>query len=240
MPLLNEVLDQTRENYPQWLQDAEGLNEETLANFLSCKVVYYPGAGCDGRALAIFGQPHSAHCFVHIDLTKTSQEIRGQLEPNHPDHCAGYTPVFQSTVTADELIHLLRLDMVHPFPGQENGLQSALWTILARDQDRSEEHGPERLAFLHIQAEAVWACRNIWANPGQEPFAVVLQDSGFGGNWDRFGGADAPLFRMAQETMLPEYLLVAKHTDEWPNYEAVSEWTHRVDGNNNRLFRQVK
>ena len=240
MPSVNEVLDQTPGKHPQWLQHAEELNCETLANFFSSRVVYYPGAGCDGRALAIFGQTHSAHCFVHIDLTWTSQEIKQHLQPTHSGHCAGYSPAFQSELTADELTLLLRLDMSHPFPSQENGLKSALWTVLARDQGRSDEHGPDRLAFLHIQAEAVWACRNIWANLDHKPFGVVLQDHGFGGNWARFGGADAPLFRMAQETVLPELLLVARNTKQWPNYEPVSEWTDRVDGNRNRLFRRVR
>ena len=240
MPSVNEVLDQTREEYPQWLQNAEQLNTETLANFVSSRVVYYPGAGCDGRAIAIFGQTHSAHCFVHIDLTTTSQKIRQQLQPTDPDHCAGYSPVFQSEFTADELTVLLRLEMSHPFPSQKNGLKSALWTVLERDRERSDDHGPKRLAFLHIQAEAVWACRNIWAKPDHNPFAVVLQDYGFGGQWARFGGNDAPLCQMAQETVLPEFLLVAKNTEQWPNYEAVSEWTHRVDGHRNRLFRRVK
>ncbi|MEO2000939.1 MAG: hypothetical protein ABGW75_04875 [Pirellulales bacterium] len=171
MPSVNEVLDQTREEYPQWLQHAEELNEETLARFLSSRVVYYPGAGCDGRALAIFGQTHSGHCFVHIDLTRTSQEIKQQLQPSHPDHCAGYSPVFQSEFTADELTVLLRLDMSHPIPGQENGLQSALWTVLERNDDRSEEHGPvspggllDRQRSSRCTAMSRHSCRHIDRN----------------------------------------------------------------------------
>jgi hypothetical protein len=174
---------------------------------------------------------------VHIDYAVTSQTVMEELDPNHPDHCEGYAPIFQITIAPYELAGLLGFDHECPFDGREPGLQSTLLTILCRNQDLTDTHGPERLAFLHIQAEAVWVCLNIWHSVDPDPFAVLLKDHGFGGNWTTFGGAEGVLYDIAQQTVFPEYLLVAKGTEEWPNYEAVSDWTELSPGQQYRLFR---
>jgi hypothetical protein len=45
---------------------------------------------------------------------------------------------------------------------------------------------------------------------------VVLQDHGFGGNWNRFG-RDGRLHQYAREN-LPRLLYVAPNTTPWPGY----------------------
>jgi hypothetical protein len=154
---------------------------ETISHFFSSRVVYYPGAGTDGRAIAIFNSTKSAYCFVHIDLITTAQQVSHDLTAGPPQGCDGYTPVVSSEISAKTFQELLDLDMTHPVWDQVPALKSVFWTILERDQDRSDEHGYEYLTFLHIQAEAVWACQNLWSQEEVNPFAVVLQDHTWGG-----------------------------------------------------------
>jgi hypothetical protein len=105
---------------------------------------------------------------------------------------------------------------------------SALWTILERHPDYSEAYGPERLAFLHIQAEAVWVCSTVWGRLDERPFGVVLQDYD-GSPWPTLGGT-GDLFGEGKRTVRAEYLLVAENTDPWPDYEQVSDLTEKRYG----------
>ncbi len=155
--------------------------------------------------------------------------------PAHPNHLEGYAPVVHTVLTPGELIEALSLDLDHPYQ-QEANLASALWVVLDRDNDLSDEHGPDRLALLHIQAEAVWVCHNLWKEHDSNPFAVVLQDHGFGGNWARFGGDGSALRAIAQQFTLPELLLVGENTSPWPGYKAVSTVSGGV-ARNCKLYR---
>lgn len=226
MPTVDEYLSDLRINQPEWVRHQPEFTAETIRQFFSSRVVYYPGAGTDGRAIAVFNSTKSAYCFVHIDLTATAQQVNDDLIAGRHQGCDGYTPVVSSKIPIIIFRRLLRLDMTHPVWDQVPALKSGFWTILKRDQDRSDQHGFEYLAFLHIQAEAVWACQNLWSKADVNPFAVFLQDHGFGGNYARFGGEESPLYQAAQRTKCPDLLLMAGKTEVWPDYQAVSEVTH--------------
>ena len=105
-------------------------------------------------------------------------------------------------------------------------LRSAFWVILEREEGWTDAHGPIRIAFLHVQCEAVWLFWKLWSCTGTPgPFAILLQDHGYGGNWTSFG-AKGELFRCAAANeALPEWLLVADNTTTWPDYYPQSDAT---------------
>lgn len=235
MPTVDEYLSELWIDQPELLRHQPDFTTETIRWFFSSRVVFYPGAGTDGRAIAIFNSTKSAYCFVHIDLTTTAQQVSDDLTAGPPQGCDGYTPVVSSKIPTATFRRHMKLDMTHPVRDQVPALKSVFWTILKRDQDRSNEHGFEYLAFLHIQAEAAWACQNLWLQAEVNPFAVILQDHTWGGNYASFGGEESPLYQAAQRTKHPDLFLVANNTKVWPDYQAVSERTHRVRAQN-RLF----
>lgn len=60
------------------------------------------------------------------------------------------------------------------------------------------------------------------ANNRPAPYAVLLQDHGFGGNYSNFG-ADGVMEKIAQATkVLPEWLIVGPHTQAWQGYYQVN------------------
>ncbi|QDT29907.1 hypothetical protein Enr10x_52640 [Gimesia panareensis] len=229
-----------RVNQADWIHLTPDFNKDTIEKFFSSRVVYYPGSGTDGRAIAIFNSTKSAYCFVHVDLKTSAKQVIQELSSDNSHRCDGYSPTYHEEIPPVEFQEILNLDMTHPSNGQNPNLKSVLWTVLRREPGKSSNHGFDYLAFLHIQAEAVWACGNLWKTSKINPFGLILQDHGFGGNNARFGGRDAPLYRVAEQTKHPDYLLVAKGTREWPHYQAVSEWSHRVEGNQNRLFHRME
>jgi hypothetical protein len=237
---VKDFLNGCRVNQANWISLNPEFNRDTIEMLFASRVVFYPGAGTDGRAIAIFNSTKSAYCFVHIDLKVSAQQVLQELSSDNSHRCAGYLPIYHEEISPTEFREILNLDMTHPKDGQNPNLKSVLWTVLQREPGKSNRHGFDYLAFLHIQAEAVWACGKLWKMSKVNPFGLILQDHGFGGTKVRFGGRDAPLHRIAEQTKNPDYLLVAKGTKEWPHYQAVSEWSHRVHGNQSQLFHRME
>ncbi len=221
MPSVTEVLNEDREQMPEWLHDAgTNFDPEMIDNFFRSRVIYYPGAGQDGRAFALFGATHSAHCFLHIDFRNSAEQIGEILTSAENSIVQGYSPLRKITPIP-----------IGPF-SQRLGLSSALWTILQRHDNLSDGYGPERFAFLHIQSEAVLVCLTVWGRLNKKPFGVVLQNHGFGGGDGHpamFGG-ESLLYQVARQTVFAKYLLKGDDTPPWPDYEPISSLSERGYG----------
>ncbi|MEN6528204.1 MAG: hypothetical protein ABFD65_17120, partial [Candidatus Polarisedimenticolia bacterium] len=110
--------------------------------------------------------------------------------------------------------------------------------VLERDPGLDESHGARRLAILFLGADGIAAYDALFCQGlgHAAPFAVVLQDHGFGGNYDRFGG-DGLLERIALKCdVVPRYLLVADDTAPWTGFERVPY----VDGEPGGMHRSIR
>jgi len=234
-----DVLRDHRSEIPSWLFSRPPLSAETLEQFLSSRVVYYPGSGADGHAVQLFGGTHAAHCFVHADFGRSAESVQSLLAPANPRHFRGYQACVQQVLSATELLRLIEADSAHPCPGQDTRLTGALWAVLEREPDMNDDHGPLLIAFLHIGAEAVWVFDKLWARARRAPYAVLLQDHWWAGNWRPFGGDQAPLYRLARNcNALPPWLVIAENTEAWPRYMAASDFSdpRGERGHRRRLF----
>jgi hypothetical protein len=113
-----------------------------------------------------------------------------------------------------------------------------LFEILQRDEHRDEQHGPERLAILFLGADGIAAYDALFCQEPRDstPFAVVLQDHGFGGNYSRFGRGGI-LERIARRCdVLPQWLLIAEYTPRWPGFLRVPG----VDGDPGGMHGQLR
>ena len=61
--------------------------------------------------------------------------------------------------------------------------------ILQRESGLNDAHGPSRLAILFLGADAIATYDALFCQGDgtRSPYVVVLQDHGFGGNYDSFG-----------------------------------------------------
>lgn len=105
------------------------------------------------------------------------------------------------------------------WPGPK--LAGGVWAIMERDPRLDDSHGPERFAFLHVTAEAFWIYWFIYGRYRIAPFALVLQDHGFGGNFSKFGGSKSVLLALTRLTGLPPWILREKYTQRWPGYRTL-------------------
>lgn len=251
-----DILHAQAEDLPQWLADDQTMHPPHLTaalmlQFFNSRVIYYPGAGIDGQAMKLFGGTHAAHCMVHADYFYSPDSIIERLRDPQRG-CRGYRPIVEQQLTLRGLMQLVSIDETEALPALEStpqlfgNLQSlhgyaGLWTILERTEEYDESHGPKRLAFLHVQVDAVWLYWILWGRSNKSPYAIILQDHGFGGNWADFGGTgNSPLFGIASKTQLPDWLLVGKDTYPWEGYRSVSGWSERSGQHGNRrvLYRR--
>jgi hypothetical protein len=213
------------EDMPQWLRQWRRRSAIPVANFLACRVVFYPGSGTDGQPVEFFGSRHAAHCFVFADYGLTKEHVQRELGgAGHP--FAGYESAGHIELRERDLTphgwapHIQPVEA--PRGPHAHGGSYAFIEILERRTGFDDAHGPRRLAILFLCADGVAAYDALFCQTkSRAPFAVVLQDHGFGGNWTRFGQGGSLEQLASQTERSPEFLLVADNTEAWTGYSAV-------------------
>lgn len=158
--IAEEVLRDDRSKIPGWLQRTTSFSAKTLKQFLSSRVVYYPGSGEDDQeddhAVELFGSTHAAHCFVHADYWESfggpAANVQFLLGPA-TRRFGGHQLCFQQEVLKDELLdlikRLIKAKSKHPCPGQDSKLTRALWAVLERRPDSASSYLRQRFDALH-------------------------------------------------------------------------------------------
>ena len=230
LPSAREILGEDPEPVPSWLRAYRtGVDQlpAALAAFLSSRIAFYPGSGIvDGELFETFTAAHAVHCVLHADLLHGSALVADVLSRRFRPyiHVAGYRVIDLQQLDASTTRTLLALSDEHPW-GQDPALQGACWAVLEREPEYTDDHGPARLAFLHVQCEAVWLYWNLWARSRERaPYGILIQDHGYGGNWTKFGPGGA-LHDLAWEGCVwPKWILAADGS-AWPGYRPVSSPT---------------
>lgn len=241
MPTPLEILQHESEPVPVWLTAYQAEAPFPREAFFASRILYYPGSATDGHPLAVFGKLHAAHCFVYADNGFSKDELLRQLtDANAPEHPRGYRLLSAVHVTERELTpHGWRPSI--PIPRPDNPRLAAIrppegpfavFAVLERDDAHGDDHGPRRLALLHVGGDGYATFDAFFCQQGSRlPYAVLLQDHGYGGDWNRsidreegFGG-EGLLWRLAQHKggVLPKWLLVADNTKPWPHYTPASD-----------------
>lgn len=241
---LYEYLQALREDLPAWLDRWTDGDIFPREQFFGSRLVYYPGSGTDGHPVKVFGSTHSAHSFVYADYGVTQAALEEEL--GHPRHgFRGYHTSARLQLCERDLVPNGWTPHVHaaevPQDRYRFGAVAAapfgFLEVLERHRELDDNHGPRRLAILFLGADAIAAYDALFCQGrSHSPFAVVLQDHGFGGNYDRFG-RDSLLERIARDCdVSPRWLLVADNTEPWNGFERVPD----VDGDPGGMHAHVR
>jgi len=232
---LTTFLKKHQESIPPWLRDFQEGCAFDREGFFSSRIVFYPGSGTDGHPVKEFGSSHCAHCFVYVDYHHTRTDIRTELA--RPNSCfRGYYTLstinlgkkdlppnswradgYDEDYSSDDITSSSCIRRGFP-PSKDFGLID----ILERNPDLDDSHGAKRLAIMFLGTDGYAAydflfCRRRGASP---PFAVVLQDHGWGGNYSRFGKRGLLEKIASTHKVFPPYLLVAsRNTKAWTGYD---------------------
>jgi hypothetical protein len=219
-----------RQPVPGWLADFRPGSAFPTAEFFASRVVFYPGSGSDGHPVEVFGASHSAHCFVYADYGAREKDIRSELDSAHSGF-RGYRSLARIALRPEDLAppNWTRHLTLEEAAGvkQSRGITPAevygFAEILERHIELDDPHGPSRLAIVFLGADGHASYDALFCQPkGQSPFAVLVQDHGFAGNYSDWG-AGGITSNIAERTgRLPRFLLVSKGDSRpWPGYSAV-------------------
>lgn len=223
-----DYLARFQEPMPAWLANHKPTNHIKAKDFLNSRIVYYPGSGNDGHPVKLFGSSHVAHCFIYADYGVDPENLEAEL--GHPTrHFRGYHSMDRIYLMANDLTP----DGWRPHV-QESELPSnsrmfigtspfGFIEVLVRDPELDDSHGAERLAILFLGADGFAAYDAIFcqSNGIRSAFAVVVQDHGFGGNYERFDRGGLLEMIAKRSEAFPEYLLVAEGSKAWEGYEKI-------------------
>ena len=220
-----EYLSGNREPYPEWLRS--GSRAFDRSDFFSSRTIYYPGSGDDGQPVKLCAKARAAHAFVYTDYGVSRQTLSEQLR-HATSGFKGYALEHEESVLEADLGlgGWKALVDTSANSGVRSGFATVepfAWFVVLRRKDsegNGDAHGPERLAGLFLGGDGFATYDALYCQSAgtRAPFLVVLQDCGFGGNWDRFGKSGILENISRKFGILPEYLLVADNTEPWTGY----------------------
>lgn len=227
-----------REEMPVWFSDYKD-GDPFPRNFFQSRLVYYPGSGNDGHAVRLFNSTHSAHCYLYVDYGIPKSTIIEKL--SSPESAfRGYEIISKIHVSEAELTPKRFMPRIVP-PNASllnaafaDARPFALLAVFKRLPSFDNQHGAERFAVLFLAADGIATYQAIFCQQEQvnPPFAIKLQDHGFGGNWDRFGAGGFMQTTARHYGIYPSYLLVGDNTEPWEGYSLVPGTGVSIGGRN--------
>lgn len=223
---INSYLLQHKEPCPSWLLNFKPGDAFNRQQFFGSRQVFYPGHGRDGHPVKLFGASHSAHCFVYADYyveRDALEDSLSNLDPRFHRRFRGHHTLARLNLSQTDLTpHGWRQHAVLSCPPNMGRDTSPFGfvEILERDDGLDDQHGAQRLAILFLGADGIATYDALFCqqNGALAPFAALIQDHGFAGNYDKFGEGGL-LERMAMQCqVLPKFLLVARGSDVWRGY----------------------
>lgn len=246
-----EYLKSYAEEMPSWLKAYRKGQPKPLSEFLQSRIVYYPGGRTDWHPLEVFGGSHSAHCFVYADYWLSEDELHTELQERGID---GYELLDEVSLSESEVMDAMPPNYSR-FLSQEELRQAAegtrnfreyihpkpyaLLLILERKSGYGDDYGPGRIAILYLGADGIATYSAMFAGrKAPHLFGFLLQDHGWGGNYDRFGKGGLLEKIIERSKVSPDFVL-AGNDEVYDEYEKV--FGLEYSGSRNReLFRHAR
>lgn len=225
-----DILREDAIDTPDWLLRWTPADGFDAARFFGERTVFYPGSGQDGHEVAIFNGARAACCFVRCDYLMTRARIFAELG-RAP--FIGYRRVGQVDVPLASLVpdgFDPHLDYSRRKRWSGENAPFAFMMVFERERERDEDHGAKRIAVLFVGADGIETFDAIYAQDHgrhRPPYAILVQDHGFGANWARFGAGGELQWLVAQAKAWPRWLAVGRSgTDAWSGYGRATETPH--------------
>ncbi|MCE9614887.1 MAG: hypothetical protein K8T26_11460 [Lentisphaerae bacterium] len=198
-------------------------------------VLYYPGAGTDSGPFRLFAGAAGVATIVYADYMTTRNDAEAffaQIAGEATVQIEGMKPGDFGAEAWDDFWPNNPASRSHATPDGAFALQARFSAV----------PGGPPIRFIYLATEAIQTF-TILVRARIKPTVVVLQDHGFGCNWDRFG-KDGQLWKAAKGTKaLPELLLVAENTDSWDGYIQLTEYAPcggQMHAHSRALFRRSR
>ena len=224
VPTIVDILGRDPEPLPEWL-DGDKPPHFDRETFFASRTVFYPGSGDDGQPVKLCALSHAAHSFIYVDQAVDQDTLFERLDDREKGF-HGYAIVHQESVTED----VLRPGGWTPHVSEEEARNSTRfrngfvepfgWFVSLDRKGGGEDHGPRRLAILFIGGDgfASYDAHYCQADGTPALFLTVIQDHGFGRNYNRFGQGGLLELIARRADVRPNFLLVGEQSGPWTGY----------------------
>ena len=228
------------EPMPRWLAEFRQGNAFDREGFFGSRIVFYPGSGDDGQPVRLFAGAHAAHVFVYADYGFGREQIIEQLHSIRRGFKGYELLAIIDLVEHDLVPHgwrptLPEWKLLPAMKAMVTALPYGMVAILQRQAGFQPDHGPERLAILFLGADGIASYDALFCQPGRQlqPFALVIQDHGFGGNYTEFGPSGLLHETAVAAGVFPSLILSELRSgppDWWPGYAPIEALGFDIGG----------
>jgi hypothetical protein len=225
---LISYLSQYKEEMPLWLTKYTDGSKVNFLDIMSSRIGYYPGSGYDGSLIEIGNRSHTIHSFLYVDYLLTQSDLIEHLKK--PNSIYGYHSIGRIEWQEKDLVlngphsmHLNRLQGRNHMAFKPE--QPYCFTeIMERDHNRDDSWGAERFAITFLCADGIATYLQLFCGEYKKaPWLVLLQDHGFGCNYDKFGKGGI-LDEIIKKTGIKSYFVLCDdNTRIWDGYTKIDE-----------------
>jgi hypothetical protein len=249
---ISSYLSQFEEEMPMWLMDYGKEKKLSFSDIMSGRVGYYPGSGYDGTLIKVGNMSHAIHSFLYVDYGISKKNLICHLE--QPNSIRGYHSVGRLEWDEKDILpqgqYPLNVNKKPLFNSNPNWFVDpnekpyCFSEIMERDEDRNESWGAKRFAVTFLFADGIASYYQLFCKEYKEaPWIFLLQDHGWGGNYDRFGKHGILDAIIRKNKVRPPFVLCASNTSIWDGYELISHLPPVFGGmhdHERRLYRNVR
>ena len=191
-----EYLSNYREEEPTWLGRHLRNEQVTFKDIMSSRVGYYPGSGFDGNLVAVANKAHCVHSFLYVDYLVKKEELENKMDKGsfHGYHSIGRIEWSELDIMPNGSfpITVNYAPRMSPMHFVDKTIEPYCFTeVLERNADKDDEWGAERFSITFLFADGIATYFQLFVKQFVKvPWLFLLQDHGFGCNYDRFGKDD--------------------------------------------------
>lgn len=219
-----------KEELPQWLKEYWQGKEFSFSNIISGRVGYYPGSGFDGTLVKVGNMSHSVHSFLYVDYGIEKETMINHL--SKPNSIRGYhsigriewseRDIMPNRQYPFDIIHYKGQQIAQTAPVHYTETPYCFTEIMERDANRDDRWGAKRFALTLLCADGISTYYQLFCKEHcKAPWIFLLQDHGFGLNYDKFGKGGILDTIIKESEIRPTFVLCDKPTNVWDNYHLI-------------------
>lgn len=223
-----------REEEPEWIAKYLRGEEITFKDIMSSRIGYYPGSEFDGDLMKVGNKSHSVHSFLYVDYMLKRKELEDHLAEE--GSIRGYHPVGQIEWQESDLMpngqYPIDFDIrpKHAIDGNPNTFVDpnekpyCFSVIMERDEDQDKTRGAKHFVVTFLFADGIATYYQLFVKEyAKAPWLFLLQDHGFGGNYDEFGRGGILDEIIQKNHCYPQFVICATNTRMWRGYDQVPD-----------------
>ena len=229
MKYVTDYLNNYCEEEPAWIGRYLHGEQITFKDIMSSRMAYYPGSGYDGMLMKVGNMSHSVHSFLYVDYGISRKDLENHLAQRNS--IRGYHPIGRIEWTEADIM-----------PNGQYPMNIQKKPMFFEPNTFVDPRGAEHFVVTFLFADGIATYYQLFVREyAKAPWIFLLQDHGFGCNYDRFGRGGILDSIIAESGICPPFVLCGENTRIWKGYTKAPRVLPICDGFHHRrnLFKLV-